>query len=365
MKTKKVNLSKKSLKESFKGVKGSRKGKNASKKYLLDAKKGFLASKQALLVPKKGLLGSKEELLDTKQCLFGPKKVLLESKMRLLDAKQVHLDSKKGYLVTKKAQKDTKNSFADIFLPLIVLVQLDFDFIPGPDGDFDEWQKNYVKRLSLPWPPPEEGPAPAAAAPAPVMALYVYLGIPAERFGEVTAMQLLWNKDYARGGKETDRKSSAVKAKQKTRRDYVFLLRSVTAEYIHRNRKASDEIKRALLLTVPDTEPTPIHGTDAPEVGLKNAGGSVIEFRCRRDEDAKRASIIKGYQIELRFIIGTPPADPDMFGMKTEISGKAHFKLTAGMLSLGKVFYCYARWRSKTNPNFNSPWTNLLQIIIA
>jgi hypothetical protein len=54
-----------------------------------------------------------------------------------------------------------------------------------------------------------------------------------------------------------------------------------------------------------------------------------------------------------------------MFGMKTEISGKAHFKLTAGMVNLGKTFYCYARWRNKTRADFNSPWTNLLQIVIA
>ena len=307
-----------------------------------------------------GLLGidAKKELIDSKKRLLGTKKCLL-------DTKKEHLVTKIGLLDTKKAQKNTQKYFSDIFLPLIVLVQLDVDFIPGPDGDFDEWQKNYVKRLSLPWPPADEG-APALAAAVPVMPLSAYLGIPAERFTELIAEQLLWNKDYARGGKESDRKSSYTKAKQKTRRDYVNLLRSVTAEYIHRNRKATDEIKRALKVNVPDTEPTPIHGTDAPVVGLKNAGGSVIDIRCKRSEDQTRVSMLKGYQIEVRYVVGPPsPTDPDMSGMKTEISGKAHFKITAGMLNLGKTFYCYLRWRSKTTAAFNSPWTNLLQIIIA
>ena len=160
-----------------------------------------------------------------------------------------------------------------------------------------------------------------------------------------------------------------AKAKQKTRKEYEKLLRSVTAEYIHSNRKASDEIKRALKLTVPDTEPTPVHGTDAPVVALKNAGGSEITFRCRRDEDQTRASMIKGYLLEVRSWAldktESAPNDPDVTGYKEDLSSKAHFKIKLGMSNLGKTFYCFVRWRSKTNSAFDSPWTNRLQIVIA
>ena len=50
---------------------------------------------------------------------------------------------------------------------------------------------------------------------------------------------------------------------------------------------------------------------------------------------------------------------------KEELSSKAHFQVSAGMTNLGKTFFCYARWRHKTNPAILSPWTNLMQIIIS
>ena len=243
------------------------------------------------------------------------------------------------------------------------------DYIPGVEADFDEWQKNYVKVLTMPWPPADDGaPPPPAAAAVPVMPLYKYLGIPDERYRDLTDEQKLWNKDYARGGKEQDRRSSDAIEKQATKKDYVKLIRSITKEYILYNRKSTNQIKRALKLTVPDTEPSPIHGTDPPVVQLKNAGGAEIDFHLRRDKDQTRPSVLKGYEIEVRYKVvkqGDPPPADENDGTQTEISHKAHFKISTGLKNLGKIFYCYVRWRSKTNPAFNSPWTNLMQITIA
>lgn len=289
----------------------------------------------------------------------------VELNKRLVQLNKSAVELNKASVQHNNGSVELNKGEKTIFLP-IVLLKLVLDYIPRSDGDFDEWQKNYVRHLGVPWPPPDGTPLPpSAAVPVPIP-LFAYLGIPLERFSELLQMQQLWNTDFARGGQKTDRRSSEAKAKQKTRRDYVALIRSISQEYILHNRKSTDEIKRALKLTVPDTEPTPVHGTDAPVAALKNAGGSVIDFHCKRNEDQTRPSVIRGYIIEMRYFIGPPsPTDPDMSGVKTEISAKAHFKFTAGMTNLGKTFYCYLRWRSKTDSKFNSPWTNLLQIVIA
>lgn len=250
------------------------------------------------------------------------------------------------------------------------MAKLTPDFIPHPDADFDEWQDNYVTHLSSPWPPPEEG-APAAAAPAQL--LYKFLGIPDERYTELTDMQKLWKKDYARGGKETDRRSSEAQAKIATRKLYVKLIRSITAEYIHANRKASNEIKRALKLTVPDTEPSVVHGshlaTGAPSVTMKNMGGAIIDLRYRRITDENKNSVPKGYICELSYIIldktDPAPTDPDAIVMTSKTSTKSRFQLKAGVPNQGKKLYGWGRWKHKINDAFDSPWTDLMQITIA
>lgn len=119
-----------------------------------------------------------------------------------------------------------------------------------------------------------------------------------------------------------------------------------------------------------DAEPSPVHGshlaTGAPVVGLKNMGGGMIDVRCKRNTDQTRPSMLKGFMLELRWKAGTPtPADPDEAGLVAELSSKSRFQVAAGMTNLGKTFFCYVRWRHKTNPSILSPWTNLLQITIA
>ena len=92
----------------------------------------------------------------------------------------------------------------------------------------------------------------------------------------------------------------------------------------------------------------------------------MIDVRCRRNTDQTRPSMLKGFMIELRWKARPPPpADPDVTGFVAELSSKAHFHVVTGMTNLGKTFFFYARWRHKTNPSILSPWTNLMQIVIA
>ena len=122
---------------------------------------------------------------------------------------------------------------------------------------------------------------------------------------------------------------------------------------------------------MPDIEPSPAHGshlsTLAPVVSLKNMGGSKIDARFKRPQDETRGSVPKGFEAELRYVIGVAlPDDPDDISNKTTIiSSKARFQFNAGMTNLGKTLEAYARWKHKINPLFDSPWTNVMQIVVA
>lgn len=229
------------------------------------------------------------------------------------------------------------------------------DYIPHPDGDFDEFQKNFVSTLANPF-RLNDGTAPI---------LRVYLGVSDEDWNALLNQQTLWNSDFARGGKETNRRSSDITAKQETRKAYEKLLRKFTGEYVFKKKKAISEIKKALKLTVPDAEPSPVHSTLAPIVGLTNKGGSIIEFRCRHTTDATRSSMLRDYQLEVRYRVGTAPSSFDDDGLKTFISSRARFQIVTGGASIGKIFYCYVHWKHLHFPQFDGPWSNVEQIAVS
>ena len=74
--------------------------------------------------------------------------------------------------VAHNERKEIKNKEDISFLILLAITGTSTDFLPRPDGEFDEWQKNFVKVLGSIWPPdgavpgPLPSPAPPAAASA-------------------------------------------------------------------------------------------------------------------------------------------------------------------------------------------------------
>lgn len=241
------------------------------------------------------------------------------------------------------------------------------DYLPKKDDDFYNFVKNLMGILQEPAEsaPPPPGPSAAADVPIPLLKWQAWL-IPAVKFETLMGLWNPYQRLYDIAQAKKNRKSSDVDNHRQSRIGLEKYLRNFINQYLRYEDQVPRGEKVRMGIIPKDTVPSPVHGTDAPVAGLKNKGGSVIDFRVRRTEDQTRTSMLKGYVVEVRYIVGPPiPTDPDMSGMKTEISSKAHFQITAGMTNLGKTFYCYARWRSKTDAKYNSPWTNLLQIIIA
>ncbi len=240
---------------------------------------------------------------------------------------------------------------------ILALAPTKRSFIPATDADFDEWQKNFVSKLSRNFTLPD-GTAPI---------LRVYLSIPDEDWNDLLNRQAIWNSDFARGGKEADRRVSEVSAKKSTRKTFQKFLRDFVGEHIRKNKKASDEIKRALKITIPDTEPTEKHSTAPPIVAFANLGGGIVDVHFRRTSDQTRSSMIDGYVAELRYVIDVVlPDEPDLIPSKTTIeSTKSHFKLFLGVPSESKRLRAYARWRHKRKAEFSSGWVIVGEIVIS
>ena len=184
----------------------------------------------------------------------------------------------------------------------------------------------------------------------------------------------LWSdhqKLYDKAQAKKNRTAADVDNHRQSRKTLEDYLREFVNQYLRHEDQVPRGKKVSMGIIPGDEVPSPVHGshlgTLAPVVGLKIMGGGMVDAKFRRDKDQTRPSVPKGYGCEMRYVIGIPlPEDPEDIPSKTTvISSKAHFQIDAGMINKGKIMRSYARWRHKTNPQLNSPWTNVMEITIA
>ena len=245
------------------------------------------------------------------------------------------------------------------------------EFIPKRDDDFYNLVKNLVDilhELVEEVPPPGPSPSPS---PAPSTEKWQAWGVPETKMSRLDDDFEDYEAMYHIAQSKKNRKTSDVDNHRQSRKGLEKYLREFVNQYLRYEDQVLRGEKVRMGIMPADTEPSPVHGshlgTLAPVVGLKNMGGGKIDARFRRTADQTRGSVPKGFEAELRYVIGIAlPPDPEDIPYRTSvISSKSRFQFDAGMTNLGKTLVGYARWRHKTNPQFNSPWTNVMQIVIA
>jgi len=195
--------------------------------------------------------------------------------------------------------------------------------------------------------------------------------IPESDFKNLKENFLKYEKRYLRAQKKKDRTQSDVAVHRSKRKKMEPLIRQFIKEHLRYESIIPEGEKVRMALITIDSEPSPVHGshlsTGAPVVSLKNMGGAMVDARFRKTAAQKRGSVPKGYGCELRYVLEIPlPDDPeDIPGKTTVLSSKARFQISAGMTNKKKTMRSYARWRHKTNPQLNSPWTEVMEIDIA
>jgi hypothetical protein len=239
---------------------------------------------------------------------------------------------------------------------VLALSPTNHSYIPRPDGDFDEWQKNLVDHLGKTW--PVDGSSPI---------LREYLGIPNGRWNALLTEQGKWNADFARGGKEADRKKSDTTAKIKRRETYERMLREIIAEFIRFNSKTTDEMKRALGLTVPDDEPSPVPAPTSHPVVITIDFSEPAVHRIRfKDEFTKGgARPDSAAYCEIVYIVRDGENPPDSVDDCTlRLSARrspavVHFSNA----DTGKRAFYFLRWMSKHGEA--GPWSPMAHALIS
>jgi hypothetical protein len=268
---------------------------------------------------------------------------------------------KNNTAIVKNNTAIVKNEHTGVIL-LLALAPTQTDFIPHPDGDFDEWQKNIISHLSNPWD--------LGGGLTPI--LREYLGISNPDWTALLNEQTKWNTNYAKGGKEVDRKGSDIIKKTETRIEFEKMIRQIVGQYIRKNPLATTDIKRALKLTVPDVTPTRVHPPfeTAPFTEATPLGGAKIKFRNRTSKAEKRGRMIEaGALLEGIYIIQdtdkpAPKKHSNLNG-GTLLSKKALFTESFDTEHEGRILYFALRWIDPVNKERNGPYTRIMSVVIA
>lgn len=222
------------------------------------------------------------------------------------------------------------------------------DFIPDPDADFDEWQQNLLTHVNA-----------GGAAWA----------IPDPKVAALNTRQTQWATDYAAGGKHVDRTDSQQLKKTQTRDVYEKEIRDFIGEFIRKNSLIDDDDRKAMKLTVPDTEPTARQQIDtAPSVRLIPKAGARFVVECRVKSDSTRVSRHKDADgVELAYIVAPKnelPANPNVT-TESKLSGSARVRLELSIEDAGKSLHVFARWINTTDDSKNGPWSGLASKVIS
>ncbi len=222
------------------------------------------------------------------------------------------------------------------------------DYIPSGDADFDEWQQNFLTHV-------------VAGASSWV--------IPAARVTALTTRQTKWATDYATGGKHVDRTDSQQLKKTQTRDLYEKEIRDFVGEFIRKNSEIDDDERRAMKVTVPDTEPTSRSAIEtAPSVTLLPKTGARFTVECRVEGDSSRPSRHHDADgVELAYIVAAKdelPGNPNET-TKSKLSGKARVQLELDIEDAGKSLHLFARWINTSDNSKSGPFSYLIKVIIS
>jgi len=195
-----------------------------------------------------------------------------------------------------------------------------------------------------------------------VTANMVAWNIPVANAGALSAAFLVYKPLYNAIVNKQTRTSQQVDdhtAGRKTAEDFI---QPFANEFIINNSAISNSTKEALGFNPPTSERHERPQIeDVPFAAMDALPGSRIEFTCRTQSDASRASMHPDADVvEVRYIIAsTPPATVNDSTQK-EVSTKAKFNIELNAADAGKKIFAFVRWRNNSEPEKSGPFGDML-----
>ena len=228
------------------------------------------------------------------------------------------------------------------------MANLTKNFIPRPDGDFDDWQKNFVTistSNATTW------------------------GVPTTEITALTTNQIQWIASYAVGGKgqKTLRTSQQTKAKTVARKTYEKNLRIFIRRWISVNPAVSDAQRVALRVTIANNVRSTINKPIfTPNVEITPTKGNTLVFHFKQEADGSgkshRGKPVNTHGMKIYYKIeGTAPLSLDECN-KVVTATKSPYRLAFAPNFGGKIFYCFCCWVN--NKEEEGTFTPLLTTVI-
>ncbi len=218
------------------------------------------------------------------------------------------------------------------------------DYIPGPDGDFNAWQDNFVTY---------------ATANAAALGLDPLVDIP-----PLTAAQTTWTTDYAANTAAQAAAQAARQAKEGARSAFEGVIRPLVG-VLQASAEVDDGERAALGITVPDTTPTPVGPPTTRPVVTVDTSQRLQHTIAFADELAAlsraKPAGVRGAQIWVK-IGDPPPTDPNeltFLGTDTRTPYLASFDGADG----NKVAHYMLRWESTRGET--GPWSETASATIG
>jgi hypothetical protein len=211
---------------------------------------------------------------------------------------------------------------------------MEHDYIPRPDGDFDIWQDQFMTGVT-----PN----------------IVTWKIDPANFATLAPLQAAWKSAWLIGKDKGTRSSAQVIAKDEARQHYETALRVFVKQWIRGNTLVTDDQRRNIGVTVPDSERTPVGiKHNAPLLSFDPSVHTVQTLRFGNPDDPHTQSIPAGQKILLERFVGEKNLDPSTinFGGAQIVTRFLH-TVQYTEADVGKWVYvraCYVNTRGEQGP---------------
>jgi hypothetical protein len=209
------------------------------------------------------------------------------------------------------------------------------DFIPRGDGDFNDWQKNFISLVN-----------PNLPAWA----------IPATAFAALTPLQTAWTNSWNAASNKKNRTPAQTEAKILARKPFEKAIRKFIRQWIAFNSSVTDDQRRQMSLHVSDTTRTRVAtpAMIAPSVTVDKVAHLLHKLRMVDPGNPKTRGKPKGMRaIQVYRFIGTAaPADSSAYqhlGDATKFSYVSNFA-DAGVLKKAWYIVRYVNSRGEAGP---------------
>jgi hypothetical protein len=209
------------------------------------------------------------------------------------------------------------------------------DFIPRPDADFDIWQSQFMTGLT----------------PARITAWKI---TPADQ-AALVLLQTGWTNAWTIAKDKGSHTSAQTIAKDEARIAYEQALRTFVSQWLRSNTLVTDDQRRDLGITVPDSERTPVGiKANSPLMAFDPAVHTVQTLRLGNPDDPHTQAMPTGQKVLLERFVGNSGLDPATisFGNAQVVTRFLH-RIQYTEADVGKTAYlraCYINSRGEEGP---------------